>query len=252
MRWIYLLIVSFCLVSCGSGKKMKKTERRNYVKTIAEVYEKFDAQKIHYQTLEAKLKVKYKDEKSSLPFRATVRIDKGKKIWISGGMFGYEAVRAFISPDSVQVVNRLKRQYYTAPISEIQTILGFPVDFEMLENLITGNVIIRNNKDVMYKSDSNYLGILSTLNYMELITHFSKENGQLVNQSLKDTLHNQSMNMAYSNYKTVDEKFQFPFENKVNVQSESIFIELDFLSVELNQNPSFDFKINKNYEKAKF
>lgn len=252
MKWIYVLIVFVSFSSCGVGRKVKEGERRKDVKNIAELYKRFDAQKIHYETLEAKVKIKYKDKRSSIPFRATVRIDKGKKIWISGGMFGYEAVRALITPDSVQVINRLKKQYYKAPISEIQTLLGFPADFKMLENLITGNVIIRSNKGATYKKDSDAIEILSSLNYMELIASFRKENGQLISQSLSDTLHNQSMNVSYANYKMVDDQFYFPFENKVNVLSESILMEFDFLSIKINQNPSFEFKINKRYEEKKF
>lgn len=252
MKWISLFFVVFCFAACNPSKKIGKTVRKKEAKTIAEVYATYDAQKIQYKNLEAKVKVKYKDGDKSLPFRATIRIDKEKKVWISAGMFGFEAVRVLATPDSIQVINRLKKEYYKVPISEVQKIAGLPVDFIMLERLLTGDVLVRSKNEVAYKKVQDGVQISSTLDYVKLVALFGQENYQLQSQQLIDTLSNQEMEVFYSDYKNVENDFSFPFKNNVEVKGDDILIDIEFLSMELDTNPSFDFKINKRYEQKEF
>lgn len=252
MKWISFFLVLFCFVACNPSKKIGRTVSKKEAKTISEVYAAYDAKKIQYQNLEAKLKVRYKDSKTSMPFRATVRIEKDKQVWLSAGMFGFEAVRALVTPDSVQVINRLRKEYYKEPVSKIQSIAGLPVNFEMLENLLTGNILVRNENDIKYVKLPESIEISSKVNFVELITRFHEKDYQLKSQHLKDTLNHQAMDVFYSNYQNVGDDFVFPFKNNVEVKGEEIFIDIEFLSIELDKSPSFDFKINKRYEQKMF
>jgi hypothetical protein len=80
---------------------------------IRETYDKLKAQEISFNTFTAKIDVDYvggDGKKESV--NATLRMYKDSVIWISvTGVFGIEGLRAYITKDSVRLINKLDKTY---------------------------------------------------------------------------------------------------------------------------------------------
>src|SRR5690606_39018424 len=76
-------------------------------------------------------------------FNATlnIRIKSKETVWISANAFlGIEAARIMITPERIQVLNRLQSTYIDRPFSYIYEFAGAEITFEDLENLFVGNL----------------------------------------------------------------------------------------------------------------
>lgn len=212
----------------------------------------FKANMLDFEYLEAETKTRFEDHEKSLSFKTKFRIEKDKKIWVSAGMFGLEAARALITPDSVFVINRLEREYYREPISELEEISGLPVDYYSLQNLILGDLLFFNEETAKFEEKEGIIELISESDQLTNVVWLDKGNLQLERQALVDQKNAQEMEISYHNFKEVSNKI-FPFESNIHVTGEDeIWVDLEFTKVELGGEPNFDFEINEKYERKTY
>ncbi len=100
---------------------------------------------LSYNTFSGKAKAHYESAEESRDFTLSVRIESGKKIWLSvvGSAMGIsmEAFRAVLTPDSMVAVNRLDREIIRAPFEAISELFPVKGDFYMLEAVLIGGKI---------------------------------------------------------------------------------------------------------------
>jgi len=75
-------------------------------------------------------------------FTAHLRMHKDEAIWVSVSAnlgLKIEVGRAYITPDSIMVMDKYNRQYYTKPFSYINSFIKYPLDFPTLQQLLWGN-----------------------------------------------------------------------------------------------------------------
>lgn len=75
-------------------------------------------------------------------FSANLRMHKDEAIWVSVSAnlgLKIEVGRAYITPDSIMVMDKYNRQYYSKPFSYINSFLKYPLDFTTLQQLLWGN-----------------------------------------------------------------------------------------------------------------
>lgn len=71
-----------------------------------------------------------------------IRIQSGEKIWVSvTAIAGIEVARVLITPDSLQVINRLESVYMKKPFTYINKYAGDQINYKTLESLFVGNAI---------------------------------------------------------------------------------------------------------------
>lgn len=95
---------------------------------------------------------------NSTNFNANIIIIHDSVIWISAtAIAGIEAFRILCTLDSVKIIDRLNKEYYTFTYQDINNKMGVCVNFNLLEALITGKDFNSFKKEILQKNiDSTY------------------------------------------------------------------------------------------------
>jgi hypothetical protein len=111
---------------------------------------------LSYTTFSGKAKTKLDINGSGNDVTLNIRIQSGKKIWISvTAIAGIEVARALITPDSLLVINKLQGLYLQKPFSYIYSYTSQQINFDSLEALLVGNAIPQLlNNDAKLQADS--------------------------------------------------------------------------------------------------
>ena len=68
------------------------------------------------------------------------RLKQNEGIWVNGSVI-VPLVRIFITPKQLQGYEKINRQYVQIDFRELKKLLGVPVDYEILENLLTAKPV---------------------------------------------------------------------------------------------------------------
>jgi hypothetical protein len=136
-------------------------------------------------------------------------------IWISVSPgLGIEAVRLYITPDSVFFMNRINNEYATTTFSFFNTRYQVDLDFNMLQSLLTGNGLV-----------------VKTL-----------ENQQ------------RKLNVDYSNFVKIEEqsfpqRLLFEMLSQENGKNQKTSVSVNFSKIEFNKEVSTPFNIPEKYKR---
>lgn len=96
---------------------------------------------LSYQNYSCKINLDLNTDAAINSFTANTRMIKDSAIWVSiSPALGIEAARLYITPDSVYMIDRIKKTALIQPYSYV-TQLGIPFDFHTLQEAIVGNPI---------------------------------------------------------------------------------------------------------------
>lgn len=207
---------------------------------------------IDFRTFSAKVKVHYEgsDGKDN-EFNAFIRIQKDSMIWVSvNAVLGIEAFRLLITPDSVKILDRLKKVVRLRSVSYLQEEVHLPVDFHTLQDMLLGNPIFLDTAHIVfYKNEVKGISLFSTgttfRNYLTLGTDGTPLHSKLDDI---DPLRARTGDMTYGEY---DYSSAVPFSTyrKVSVAEKSkVDIEISYKQFRFNEVLGFPFSIPKNYK----
>lgn len=244
----FILMIVLFLSSC-TKRNLEKTEEvstKGY--SLDQALDEYVNKTVDFETMAIKAKCKYQDEDRNVSFTANFRLKKDEIIWVSATLFGIEGARAYITPDSVKVVSRLERSYYEESIEGLQEITGLPVNFEMLQNMVTAKILLVDDNSKLSQSEGFY-ELATTLDDIMATAFIDDANFLIAKQHVEDESSNTEMEVTYSDYEKV-EQYSFPFQADMNVTGDNeINVDLTINSVELNPSLNFPFSISKNYDK---
>ncbi len=140
-----LLTIVFCtlliLSSCSSARKAKKAAAKNA--ELGQLISKtLQEQAFLPEVFKTKAKIRYASPAFSQNFSVDIRMRKDSLIWMTAypNLVKIPVGYALITPDSVKVIDRLNKRAYLKDIAYAEQLLGYPVDFYSLQNIILGNM----------------------------------------------------------------------------------------------------------------
>lgn len=220
---------------------------------IRETLQKVSKNHIDFTTFNAKVKVHYEagDGKDN-EFNAFIRIRKDSMIWVSvNALLGFEAFRLLVTPDSVKILDRLKKVTRLRSVSYLQEEAHLPLDFKTLQDMLIGNpIFLDTTRVVFYKTEAKGISLFSAgtmfRNYLTL-----GMDGTLQHSKLDDTdpLRSRTGDLTYGEY---DLSGPVPFSQyrKVSVAEKSkVDVEISYKQFKFNESLNFPFNIPKNYKR---
>ncbi len=222
----FLLLASTVFTSCKREITLFSGENR-----------KFEINEFQFEYLESKAKFKYTTGNKKTSAVANFRIKKDSIIWVSiSPGLGIELARVHISRDRIQLIDKLKRDYYEFDYTTLTETYGVEINYDLIESVVLGNTLFRPerrrdiSKDEEYFSFtkingpygvSHYVGIISqkleklyafdqTTNNSISVNYgrFSKVENQILPQSI-------SANIEFSNEDQDDTKIQIDYNRTV-------------------------------------
>ncbi|MBS1603325.1 MAG: DUF4292 domain-containing protein [Bacteroidetes bacterium] len=221
---------------------------------IHQTLEKLGHNHIDFNTFNAKLRVHYEGgDGKDYEFNAFLRIRKDSMIWVSvNAALGIEAFRLLITPDSVRILDKLKKVVRLRSVNYLQEEVHLPVDFRTLQDLLIGNPIFLDTARIaLYKNeDKGGISLFSTgsifRNFLTLSADGTPQHSKLDDT---DPLRSRTGDMTYGEY---DNSSAVPFSTyrKVSVAEKSkVDIEINYKQFKFNEPLSFPFTIPKNYKR---
>ncbi|CAM1362261.1 DUF4292 domain-containing protein [Tenacibaculum xiamenense] len=246
----YILPIIILFASCKSNKEAATSSA---IKSISarKVAKKHVAENFHEKTVDAKLKVNYKDNKNGLGFSVRMKIKKDEVIWLKGSKL-ITIFKAKITPDKVSFYSPYKKNYFEGDFSMLRKILGTDITFKQLQNLLLGQAIIdvkSQRQSVEIANNSYQLSPKKQPNLFDLFFFINPNHYKLDKQSLVNVSKNQRLDISYPNY---IRKKNIVFPNKINIYAKEntkfTNIDMTVRSVDFNTNLNLNFSIPKGYK----
>jgi len=264
---IIVVLIAF-ISACKVGREVKK-EIKETVKQdtgIEYVFTKMKNAQFDFRTLNIKFRAKVESDKNNMSFGGNLRIIKDSTIWISmSAIIGIEAFRVIIFPDSVKMINRLNKTYFKGDYQLIKEILKTPLDFDMLQALITGNDfsyyennIFKIGEDAKaYKISTpgrrklkNYVASQSDLDRVLVQDIWiAPDNFKIIKQHIKElSKDSNKLTIDYSSFIEYNGKL-LCHQIDVNIEAEQkMKVFIDYEKVSVNDDISAPFIIPDNYK----
>jgi hypothetical protein len=261
------VIISVFFVQCRSGRTITKaiaprdTAKAVQVKSPADsvllnaaVKQTLDRNHIDFKTFSAKIKLEIEDSKGKKPeLSANVRIIKDSAIWISisATILNVEVFRAYITKDSVILLNKQERTVQYRSLDYLQDITDIPFDFATLQDLIVGNPVFFNDSNMVIRKTEGYLLVSSLGKEFKNLLTISTPDSLLQHSKLDDVdvTRNRTADFTYDDY-TNGGGFTFStYRQVIATEKNKLDVRMNFKQFEFNKELSVSFTVPKNYKK---
>ncbi|WP_066312223.1 DUF4292 domain-containing protein [Aquimarina aggregata] len=248
----YMLFSLVLLSSCKStnavtGTRLKKLSSE---KIIANHYNR----SFNFETLNAKLRVKYDDGKNSYSPAVTLRMEKDKAIWISVKMI-IPLAKVLITPEKVSYYEKINNTYFEGDFTVLSEWLGTnDLDFDKVQQMLLGQALFNLRKD-KYKStvtDQTYqLVPKADLALFERLFLIRPDSFKMASQQLKQPIENRNLAINYHTYQKIGNQ---DFPKQIGIEAvqgdETTRIDIEYKAVDYNAKVSFPFKIPSGYKEV--
>lgn len=255
-------ILALLFVGCAPKKMViKNTDQNQEIKNtipladtlkLAEKssdLEMLKATNFTFSTLALRGKAKINLSGKENDVNITIRIKDQEKIWVSVSAIIGEVARVLITPDSIQIMNRLETTYTKKPFSFIHGFTNNKINFSVLQSILTGNTMNEfvNDASAVSANQNAYIvnGVLE-----ELLYKFQYNTVKRLEQTeLTDQKANQYLKVMYGNHQVYNGMM---FPANINLNSEAgknkIAVQIVFSTIEGNVPLEFPFTVGSRFK----
>lgn len=247
-RILFLISITFFIVSCGSKKEVVEIEDAATSKVVTMHYNN----EANFETMSSRMRLAYQDTERSQSLTVSFRMEKDKTIWMSAQVLGIPLAKALITRDRVSYFEKINSTYFDGDFSLLSRWLGTPLDFDKLQNLLLGQTIydLREDRYMLTESSRGYQ--LVPANDKDLIKKMfllDPQNFKATAQQLSQDTENRNLTVTYNKYQKISGQ-TIPEDIRIvaNQSGEGTIIEISLRSVVFNEPVSFPFEIPAGYE----
>lgn len=241
-----------------------------------------------FNSLNGKLSVTAESDIQSGSFKVNLRMATDSVIWMSiTPALGIEAARLLLEPDSLRFIDKMKNNYYAGSFDILDSLINYYAEFELVENLLTGNPI-QIDPEEKYNSSVDGLNYVLTTKSKRKVRKsveivegpfgvpsldvlkerkFEKAKDKyeqddlilkryfirpgdfvVVRSQIDDILYKRSLRVDYEEFEEVDGQM-FPMKITIRASSpnQSAKFDLSYSRIRLNESQSYPFKIPDKY-----
>jgi hypothetical protein len=180
---------------------------------------------------------------------------KDSVIWFNlSGALGVQGVRGIITHDSVKLVNRVEKSYYSYDFKKVSDEFKFPIDFDLIQAMIVGDMPKPLKDSNSTKSSGKRYIIKQNIGNIYITNYVNQETMKLeeVNVTEKET--DNSLKLLYKDFRLLNNQ-GLPFSIFISLIHHNEFGELetqlviDHSKAEASDKPlKFPFSVPKKYE----
>ncbi len=220
---------------------------------IRDLYNHLQKERISFSTFSAKIDVGYEDGNGkNYNVTAHLRMYRDSVIWISiTAILGIEGLRAYISKDSVKLLDKQNKIYTARSVAYLQEVSDLPLGLSSLQDLILGNPVFLDSNIISYSKSNGTVSLSSTDDFFKNLLTIGETSKLLQSSKLDDLdeLRNRTCYLTYDDYENRDE-LNFSSKRSISVtEKKKLDIQLDFRQYDFNETLSFPFSVPKNYKR---
>ena len=259
---LFIISALFAGSSCKS-KKIITTGGTLEEKSHNRIIEDALFSEVKFKTLTTKGNVEFKAGNSSQKVPAVFKMVKDSILQVSIRIpiLGGEVMRLTITPDSIFMVDRMKKQYIAERFKDSKAIAGFDFNFYNLQALFTNKLFIPGNREVTEKDFQKY--DISSANDVYMLK--TKGKGDLLYNFAVDATNHVASTLIYNEKKKItlqwsyndfikDNNLVYPtnMQAKVDVAKRRVDINITYDKLEIDKSFSIDNSISPKYTKVDF
>ena len=178
---------------------------------------KLQIEEVDFDYFSGRSKIKYLDDNQSMSANASIRIKKDSIIWISvtPGL-GIEMLRVIILHDSMHVMDRMHKSYYSFNFDSLSSKLNFKVDYNMLEAILFGNLIQERSKNDGIDKDENYYILSQKNGEFQIDNYINSKSMKIEKVHIVEGLKKTQLAINYHNFQFLDTYF-LPYDYSINL-----------------------------------
>jgi hypothetical protein len=254
----FVLVLTLVVAGCKTKQKITATTPQETKKEIASKPKQTSPQinVLDYKWLSYRMNISvldYTTKKETISVSVFFVNRKDSVIYLNIGKMGIEGARIVITPDSVKYINHLNRTYYCGDYVLVNKLLGFTVNFYLLQAIFTGedlpgfepNMLETITQDTtIYHSPLRRNRELGLSVLQELKVNASHK---VVANSITELQTGVFMGMQYGDFITVDESRLFFQRATVVIPSEKIQLNCTLKNIKLNLPGPTSIRIPEKY-----
>lgn len=217
-----------------------------------------------FNSVSAKVHVDFEQNGKAQSFSCKLRIQEDSAIWVSiAPLLGIELFRMVITTDSVKLVDRLNKRYFTDSLSVLESMTEVPVSFGVLQSLLTGKLVdlytperyranrTRDHYQLMMKARGKlrraYRRSIQDIPILHQMS-IDRDGQKLIETFLKDLSTGNLVRARYSDHEQVNEEL-FPKKMEINTAGAGkIRCNLQWSRIKIGEEVNLPFKIPAKYE----
>lgn len=213
---------------------------------------KLDSNNISYASLGLKMKIDYDDKATQQSFGTTMRLRKDSLLWMALiGPLNIEVARVAARPDSFTIMNKIGEEYVVRPISFLQDWLYMPLNFNMVQQVLAGQVIDINPAAIVaQRQDSSVIVYFESDKIQEKVV-LNSESYTISQIVLKDKMIQQNMVINFDAYNLLDSK-PFSYKRSIEISRGTYLLKMniDITRATVNEALSYPFEIPERYKRV--
>ena len=255
---LFLLILSFA--GCKTKQKISNSLSDNGIQKETDVSapKKMKPQitSLDYEWLSYRINVSILDFNTKKETQSVSAFYVNKKdsiIYITLSKF-FEVARVVLTPDSVKYIDYLHSTYYVGDYSFISRMIGFNVNFKLIQAIFAGEDIPNfepNTFLAVIADTSVYTSDLRKNKQMNMsVSQVLKTNSQhkIIENSIKVIQKELSLSVRYSDFTTVDKSQLFFQQADLFISSEKMLLNLRLKDVKVNIPTATNIHIPQRYK----
>ena len=240
---IFILALVISLSACKSTRSVASTEDLESAKIIASHYDTHP----QFETLAARLKIRYQDPGTNQSVTVSLRMKKGEAIWMSASVLGISLAKAMITPDRVQFYEKIDGSYFDGDFELLSEVLGTELNYEQVEALLLGQPIydLRSGGFSAGPTSTRYvIAPRKQSALFDLFFYLNSGSFTLQQQRLTQREESRDLVIDYGDF-TLEQAGYFPSEIHVKAQEgdKATLIDIEYRGLDFNTPVSFPFSI---------
>lgn len=255
-RFFVLSVFFICFRTIGNAQSFDSADTLSNVDS-ATIIKNSVFPTINYQWVSYQMKIDMDMQEEKMQFQCFFvnRIDS--LIYLNLNKSGIELARLVLTPESVVYVNKMEHKYYTGDYSFFKNMLGFPLDYPMIQSMFNAVDFPNFEDNFKISNDEGKLHFISPLrrhtqNDLTIMQEIQIGNDGIIEENdITEMKTLRDLTLEYQNYILVD-NFRFFSKLSIEMESDEVLLNAEIKNIKFNQAGPTNIKIPDTFEPLQF
>jgi len=227
------LVIIIALISIGCSPKVATTS------SITLTREEIKIDQVDFEYLSIKSKIEFVEAGNKKNATAVIRLKKDSILWFNlSGTLGVQGLRGLLTEDSILIVNRVEKEYYTMTYKELSQEFNFDIDYSLIQAMILGEMPVSEQEGETITQEGNRYIIHQGIDDKYVDNYINTTTRKVTEVQILETDTENSLKLLYGDFRDVSGHL-FPFSNLV-------------LLLHTNEFGELETKVTINHSKVRF
>ena len=245
---VVILVLGVLMTACKSKKNLAAPSEAPAT-SKSELYTILIENQPDFSWFTGKGRVRAETDDAAIGATIHLRMVRDSVIWMSFEKFGFEMGRALCSPDSIWVIDRLNKEYYSMEFDSTMRSYGAPFSFSDLQSVLAGGTVYVEPLSIETRGADDSVS-LRIEGYDLSAEYWFSENRVLQKGVLQDRT-GRRVEIENSDYRAVGSSI-LPFEKYLAMFGfeDSARLRFEFADIQIDVPKSLAFNIPSHYDRV--